>query len=99
MTKRYEGPAGVKTSGEYGLSSSTDSRFLAVGYAGEALILDASAVDAPPQQVSAQDLCWTGPQRAVFAGPRGIEVYDVITATRRVLIDGASHPECLVRRP
>jgi hypothetical protein len=100
LTERYEGPAGSKTSGEYGLSWSTDSRYLAVGYGGEALILDLSTVDTPPQHVAAaQDLCWTGPQQAVFADQRGIELYDVRTATRRLLMDRASHPECLVSRP
>ena len=99
LTERYEGPAGSKTSGEYGLSWSTDSRYLALGYGGEALILDLSTVDTPPQHVAAQDLCWAGPQQAVFADQRGIELYDVRTATRRLLLDRASHPECLVGRP
>ena len=99
LTERYEGPAGSKTYGEYGLDWSTDSQYVAVGYVGEALILDTSTVDTPPQHVAGQDLCWTGPQQAVLASLRGIEVYDMRTATRRLLLDRASHPECLVSRP
>ena len=86
-------PASSKNAGS-GLLWSPDDRRLSIDFGSRVTVLNVSDALAL-RTFQGTNACWLDPTTLIVESQGGVDRVDVVTGNRRVLVRGASHPQCL----